>query len=112
MCEKIHQFQSSIKRDWFLLSASQCMTKIIFVCVFCVFVCKAEKQLELQLFRLFHNEREIDEMNTELAHKSQTLDKENRRLQKIEDEMRERKKEHGKLMKDISKLEQQLKDSV
>jgi len=73
---------------------------------------QAEKQLEMQLFRLFHNEREIDELNGELAHKNQTLDKENRRQQKIEDELKDRKKEHGKLMKDITKLEQQLKDSV
>jgi len=73
---------------------------------------QAEKQLELQLFRLYHNEREIDEMNGELAHKNQSLDKENKRLAKIEDELKERKKEHGKLMKDIAKLEQQLKDSV
>ena len=66
----------------------------------------------MQLFRLFHNEREIDELTGELAHKNQTLDKENRRQQKIEDELKDRKKEHGKLMKDITKLEQQLKDSV
>jgi len=64
------------------------------------------------LFRLYHNEREIDELNGELAHKNQSLDKENRRLQKVEDELKDRKKEHGKLMKDITKLEQQLKDSV
>ena len=78
----------------------------------CVFCYQAEKQLELQLFRLYHNEREIDELNGELAHKNQSLDKENRRLQKVEDELKDRKKEHGKLMRDITKLEQQLKDSV
>jgi len=77
------------------------------VCAF-----QAEKQLELQLFRLFHNERDMDELNSDLAHKNQTLDKENKRLAKIEDELKDRKKEHGKLMKDITKLEQQLKNSV
>ena len=75
-------------------------------------VCQVEKQLELQLFKLYHNEREIDELNGELAHKNQSLDKENRKLQKIEDELKERKKEHGKLMRDVAKLEQELKDSV
>lgn len=61
---------------------------------------------------MFHNEREIDDLASELSRKTQVLEKENRKLQKVEDEVREKKKEHGKLVRDITKLEQQIKESV
>lgn len=69
-------------------------------------------ELELQLFKLYHNEREIDELAAEMARKNQILEKETRKQQKIEDEVREKKKEHGKLIRDITKMEQQIKESV
>ena len=73
---------------------------------------QVEKQLELQLFKLFHNEKDIDEMAEELARKSQSVDKENRRREKIEGEMKDRKKEQGKLARELAKIDQQIKESV
>lgn len=71
----------------------------------------ADLELELQLFKLYHNEREIDELAAEMARKTQILEKETRKQQRIEDEVREKKKEHGKLIRDITKMEQQIKES-
>ena len=76
----------------------------------CVF--EAEKQLEIQLFKLYHNEREIEDLSNERNHKQQSLDKETKKVQKVEDELREKKKEQGKLIRDITKIEQQIKESV
>lgn len=49
---------------------------------------------------------------TELDHKNVSLGKESKKQQKIEEELRDKKKDHGKLVRDMTKLEQQIKDSV
>ncbi|XP_035827369.1 structural maintenance of chromosomes protein 1A [Aplysia californica] len=71
----------------------------------------AEKQLELQLFKLFHNERDIDEISEELTKKARILEKENKRRDKIEAEIKEKKKEHSSITRELTKLEQQIKES-
>lgn len=70
-----------------------------------------EKQLELQLFKLFHNERDIDEISEELGKKGRILEKENKRRDKIETEIKEKKKEQGTISRELTKLEQQIKES-
>ncbi|XP_055958338.1 structural maintenance of chromosomes protein 1A [Patella vulgata] len=69
-----------------------------------------EKELELQLFRLYHNEREIDEINEELGKKNTMLEKENRKRDRIEDEVKEKKKEQGKLTRELTKIDQNVKE--
>ncbi|KAK2152444.1 hypothetical protein LSH36_328g01029 [Paralvinella palmiformis] len=71
----------------------------------------AEKQLELQLFKLYHNERDIEELSEELRKKNHVLEKETRKREKIEDEIREKKKEHGRANRELTKLDQKLKES-
>ena len=73
---------------------------------------QAEKQLELQLFKLFHNERDIDDLQEEKSKKERALEKEHHKRDKIEDEIKEKKKEHGKLMRELTKIEQGIKESV
>lgn len=68
--------------------------------------------MELQLFKLFHNERDIDELTDELNRKNQMLDKENRKRERIEDEIKDKKKEQGKMTRELTKIEQQIKESV
>ena len=68
--------------------------------------------MELQLFRLFHNERDMDELTEELNRKRHLMEKEEKKRQKIEDEMKDVKKEHGKIARELTKLEQQIKESV
>ena len=68
--------------------------------------------MELHLFRLYHNERDIDEINEELTTKQNQLEKEIRKRDRIEDEVKEKKKEQGKLSRELTKIEQQIKESV
>ena len=48
---------------------------------------QVEKQLDLQLFKLYHNERDIDELSEEINKKQQYLEKDNKKREKIEDEV-------------------------
>lgn len=54
----------------------------------------------------------MDNLTKELDRKSNTLKRESEEQRKIEDELKEKKKEHAKLIRDISKMEQQYKDLV
>ncbi|KAL3853418.1 hypothetical protein ACJMK2_016957 [Sinanodonta woodiana] len=70
-----------------------------------------EKKLELSLFRLYHNEQDIDELLEEQNRKNQQLEKENAKKDRIEDEIKEKKKEQGKCQRDLTKIEQSIKES-
>jgi len=70
-----------------------------------------EKQQELQLFKLFYNEQEIDGFNEEIGHKKQSMEREVLKRDKIEEEIKEKKKEHGKLIRDLTKIDQGIKNS-
>lgn len=71
----------------------------------------AEKLLQLQLFKLYHNEKDIKELNEELNMKNAGLDREMKKRDKIEDEIKEKKKEQGKLSRDLTKIEQHIKEA-
>ena len=68
--------------------------------------------MELQLFILYHNEREIDELIDEKGKKEKIMEKEVAKKDKIEDEIRDKKKEHGKLVRELAKIDQAIKESV
>lgn len=68
--------------------------------------------MELQLFKLFYNERDIDELADEVNRKNTLLEKEMRRRDKIDDEIKEKKKDQGKMARDLTKVEQSIKESV
>jgi structural maintenance of chromosome 1 len=68
--------------------------------------------MEIQLFKLYHNERDIDELDEEHRKKTNILEKEIRKREKIEDEIREKKKELGKSNRELTKLDQKLKEGV
>ncbi|WAR26953.1 SMC1A-like protein [Mya arenaria] len=70
-----------------------------------------EKHLELSLVRLFYNERDIDEVTEEINHKNHALQKEIKKKDKIEDEIREKKKDQGKLHRELTKVESSIKES-
>lgn len=70
-----------------------------------------EKHLELNLLRLFYNERDIDEITEEINRKNHQLEKENRKKDKIEDEIKDKKKEQGKLARELTKVESKIKES-
>ena len=73
---------------------------------------QADCQVELQLFKLYHNEQEIDGLAGELASKNQQLQKEMRKRDRVEEGVKEKKKEAGKMSRELAKIEQRMKESV
>jgi len=51
-------------------------------------------------------------MTNELTRKNLTLEKETRKEQKVEEELKVKKKDHGAKIREVTKLEQQIKESV
>merc|ERR1712066_725192 len=56
----------------------------------------ADRQIELQLFKLFHNERQIKENGEEISAKRKDVDKIEKKKEKSEEKLKEVKKEQGK----------------
>lgn len=69
------------------------------------------KQVNLHLFRLFHQERESRECEEELQKKNVQLAEVNRRKDKIEAELKEKKKDVGKAQRELAKVEQTHRDA-
>ncbi|NP_001152812.1 structural maintenance of chromosomes 1A isoform X1 [Nasonia vitripennis] len=69
-----------------------------------------EKQVELQLFRLFHNEKEIENLEVSLKKKQHDIEKIEKKREKAEDVLKEKKKESGKLGRDLAKIEQDIRE--
>lgn len=64
------------------------------------------------MFKLFHNEQDLESMTEELAEENQDLERAVRKREKIEEEIKEKKKEHGKMQREFSKIEQQIREVV
>ncbi|XP_051155840.1 structural maintenance of chromosomes protein 1A [Leptopilina boulardi] len=69
-----------------------------------------EKQIELQLFRLFHNEKEIENLEVTQKKKQHEVEKIEKRREKAEEVLKEKKKEAGKLGRDLAKIEQDIRE--
>jgi structural maintenance of chromosome 1 len=69
-----------------------------------------EKQVELQLFRLFHNEKEIENFEVSLKKKQHEIEKQEKKREKAEEVLKEKKKESGKLGRDLAKIEQDIRE--
>ncbi|XP_061469779.1 structural maintenance of chromosomes protein 1A-like isoform X2 [Rhineura floridana] len=67
-------------------------------------------QVQLQLFKLYHNEAEIEKLNKELASKNKEIDKDKKRMDKVEDELKDKKKELGKVMREQQQIEKEIKE--
>jgi len=68
-----------------------------------------EKLKELKLFQLYHNEQEIDALIEEIGVKQQAMERETKKRDKIEDDIKEKKKDHGKVARDLAKIDQGIK---
>ena len=68
--------------------------------------------MELQLFKLYHNEQDIDGIHEEITKKQSVMEKEIRKRDKIEEEMRDKKKEHGKLIRELGNIDKSIKECV
>ncbi|XP_033230168.1 structural maintenance of chromosomes protein 1A-like [Belonocnema kinseyi] len=69
-----------------------------------------EKQVELQLFRLFHNEKEIQSLEDTLQKKKHEVEKVEMKKEKAEEVVKEKKKEVGKLGRELAKIEQDIRE--
>ncbi|XP_014216810.1 structural maintenance of chromosomes protein 1A [Copidosoma floridanum] len=69
-----------------------------------------EKQVELQLFKLFHNEKEIEKLEVALKKKQHEIEKIEKKREKAEEVLKEKKKEAGKLGRELAKIEQDIRE--
>ncbi|XP_067011670.2 structural maintenance of chromosomes protein 1A [Anabrus simplex] len=70
----------------------------------------ADKQVELQLFRLYHNEKDIERLEQELEKRQHEVNKVEKRKEKAEEQLKEKKKECGKLSRELAKVEQDIRE--
>lgn len=69
-----------------------------------------EQKIELQLFHLYHNEKEIQSMEEDLQYKQQELTKVEKKRQKVEEGLKEKKKEAGTAQREVAKIEQEIRE--
>lgn len=69
-----------------------------------------EKLVEHQLFKLFHNEREMKNLEQDLKTKQKEVEKIEKKKEKLEDVLKEKKKEQGKYNRELAKIEQDIRE--
>ncbi|KAJ8722343.1 hypothetical protein PYW08_004745 [Mythimna loreyi] len=69
-----------------------------------------EQKIELQLYHLYHNEKEIQSMEEDLQHKQSELTKIEKKRQKLEETLKEKKKEAGTVQRETAKIEQEIRE--
>merc|ERR1719362_1178448 len=70
----------------------------------------ADRQVELQLFKLFHNERQIRENSDEVAARRKDIDKIEKKKEKAEEKLKEVKKEQGKSQREFAKVDADIRE--
>ncbi|XP_040178610.1 structural maintenance of chromosomes protein 1A [Rana temporaria] len=70
----------------------------------------ARAQIQLQLFKLYHNESEIEKLNKELGSKNKEIEKDKKHMDKVEEELKDKKKDLGKIMREQQSIEKEIKE--
>merc|ERR1719270_506340 len=70
----------------------------------------ADRQVELQLFKLFHNERQIKENSDEVSARRKDIDKIDKKKEKAEEKLKEVKKEQGKSQREFAKVDADIRE--
>ena len=70
----------------------------------------AERQVELQLFRLYHNEKAIGEMKDKIDAKNREYEKVDRNKEGVERALSDAKKQAGKKTRDLDRVQQDIRD--
>ena len=70
----------------------------------------ADRQIELQLFKLFHNERQIKENGDEISAKRKDIEKIEKKKEKSEEKLKEVKKEQGKSQREFTKVDSEIRE--
>uniref|UniRef100_A0A8C4Z885 Structural maintenance of chromosomes protein n=1 Tax=Gadus morhua TaxID=8049 RepID=A0A8C4Z885_GADMO len=66
--------------------------------------------VQMQLFKLYHNETDIEKLNKELSHRNKEIDKDRKKMDHVEEELKEKKKELGRLMREQQTVEKEIKE--
>ncbi|KAG5343958.1 SMC1A protein, partial [Acromyrmex heyeri] len=69
-----------------------------------------EKQIDLHLFRLFHNEKNIENLEVSQKKKQHEIEKVEKKKEKAEELLKEKKKDAAKLGRDLAKIEQDIRE--
>merc|ERR1719210_792645 len=69
-----------------------------------------ERQVELQLFRLYHNEKAIGEMKDKIDAKNREYEKVDKKKEGVEKALSDAKKSAGKKTRDLDKVQQDIRD--
>lgn len=77
-----------------------------------MFFRQSEKEVEYQLFRLFHNENEIQSLDSEIESKKKEVRKIEAKKEKAEEVLKERKKDQGKVSRELARIEQEIREVV
>uniref|UniRef100_A0A3P9QDF5 Structural maintenance of chromosomes protein n=1 Tax=Poecilia reticulata TaxID=8081 RepID=A0A3P9QDF5_POERE len=70
----------------------------------------ARASVQLQLFKLYHNEVEIEKLNKELGQRNKEIDKDRKKMDHVEEELKDKKKELGRLMREQQTIEKEIKE--
>merc|ERR1719225_774111 len=70
----------------------------------------ADRQVELQLFKLFHNERQIQEKNDEVEARKKDIKKIEKKKGEAEEKLKEVKKERGKSQREFAKVDADIRE--
>merc|ERR1712241_755837 len=70
----------------------------------------AERQVELQLFRLYHNEKAIAEKKEKIEAKNREYEKVDRNKEGVEKALSDAKKSAGKKTRDLDRVQQDIRD--
>merc|ERR1712012_730226 len=70
----------------------------------------SERQVELQLFKLFHNERQIKENGDEINAKRKDIEKIEKKKEKSEEKLKDVKKEQGKAQREFTKIDSEIRE--
>lgn len=65
--------------------------------------------VQLQLFKLYHNESEIEKLNRELSQRNREIEKDRKRMDHIEEELKDKKRELGRMMREQQNVEKEIK---
>ena len=68
--------------------------------------------MEMQLFRLYHNEKEQAELEKEIRKKQGDLEKIEKKKEKVEEVLKEKKKDLNRVNREMSKLDQDIREMV
>jgi len=69
-----------------------------------------KKQIELQLFRLYHNEQDMKEFEKEITRKKEDVTRVENKRKKIDEQHKKQVNDYKKAAKEFSKIEQDIRD--